>query len=66
MRATLNLPDTIIEELMRETGENNRTRLIKTALEQMLKKIKRDKLKKMRGKIDFDLDLRELREKDLL
>lgn len=66
MRATLNLPDTIIKELMNETGEKNRTRLIRTALEEMLKKIRREKLKSMRGKIDIDLDLNKLRKRDLI
>jgi len=66
MRATLSISDVLINELIVETGEKNKTRIIQTALEEMLKKLKRRKLKKLRGKISIDLDLHKLRGQDLI
>lgn len=66
MRITLNLPDGLLDELRKETGEKNKTSLIRTALEEKLKRAKRDRLLKLRGNLPLDLDLSELREKDLL
>ncbi len=66
MRATLNIPDQLMDELTRETGEKNKTRLVRLSLEEMLKKVKRAKLKKLRGAITIDLDLKALRDKDLI
>ena len=66
MRATLNIPDSLINELIIETGEKNKTKLIKNALEDMLRKIKRKKLKSLRGKIDLDIDLEKYRSRDMI
>ena len=44
MRTTLNLPDDLVKELVKVTGEKNKTLLIRTALADMLKRIKREKL----------------------
>ncbi|MCX6563374.1 MAG: type II toxin-antitoxin system VapB family antitoxin [Candidatus Aminicenantes bacterium] len=65
MRTTLNLPDDLVKELVKVTGEKNKTLLIRTALADMLKKIKREKLIEFRGKIEFDFDLDELRGRDM-
>lgn len=69
MRATLNIPDTLINDLIVETGEKNKTRLIKTALEEMLRAVRRKKLINLSGKIDLDITVEELikdREKDMI
>jgi hypothetical protein len=69
MRATLNIPDTLIHDLIAETGEKNKTQLIKNALEEMLRSIRRKKLMALSGKIDLDLTVDELindREKDMI
>ena len=66
MRATLNIPDSLINQLIAETGEKNKTRIIRTALEEMLKKIKRKNFKKIRGKIDLDIDLEKFRAQDMI
>lgn len=69
MRATLNIPDALINDLMVETGEKNKTRLIKAALEEMLRTIRRKKLIGMSGKMDLDITVEELideREKDMV
>jgi hypothetical protein len=64
MRTTLNLPDDLVKELVSVTGEKNKTLLIRMALADMLKRIKREKLIEYRGKIEFDLNLDELRRRD--
>ncbi len=69
MRATLNIPDALISDLIIETGEKNKTRLIKKALEEMLRTIRRNKLISMSGKMDLDFTVEELideREKDMI
>ncbi|MCK4763251.1 MAG: DUF2191 domain-containing protein [Candidatus Aminicenantes bacterium] len=69
MRATLNIPDTLINDLIVETGEKNKTRLIKTALEEMLRAVRRKKLINLCGKIDLDITVEELikeREQDMI
>jgi len=65
MRTTLIIPDDLVKDLMEETSERNKTRLICQALEEMLKRVRRGKLKKLRGKIELDIDLETLRRKDL-
>ena len=69
MRATLNIPDALINDLIVETGERNKTRLIKTALEEMLRTIRRKKLISMSGKMELDITVEELiseREKEMI
>jgi hypothetical protein len=69
MRTTLNLPDALINDLVIETGERNKTRLIKIALEDMLRAIKRKKLINLSGKMELDLTVEELvneREMDMV
>ena len=69
MRATLNIPDTLIHDLIVETGEKNKTRLIKNALEEMLRNIRRKKLMALSGRMDLDLTVEELikdRERDMI
>jgi len=66
MRATLNIPDSLMNELIFETGEKNKTRVIRKALEEMLRNIKRKKFKKLRGKIDLDIDLEKFRAQDMV
>ncbi|HLP45639.1 MAG TPA: type II toxin-antitoxin system VapB family antitoxin [Candidatus Kapabacteria bacterium] len=69
MKTTLNLPDALVNDLVIETGEKNKTRLIKTALEEMLRAIKRKKLINLSGKMELDLTVKGLvneREMDMI
>ena len=69
MKTTLNLPDALVNDLVIETGEKNKTRLIKTALEEMLRAIKRKKLINLSGKMELDLTVKSLvneREMDMI
>ncbi len=66
MRTTLILPEDLIKELMKETGETSKTRLVRRSLEEMLKRVRRENLKRLRGQVHLDLDLDSVRRKDLL
>ena len=66
MRTTLIIPDKLMKELMAETGETSKTELVRRSLEEMLKRVRRENLKRLRGMIRLDIDLDSLRKKDLL
>lgn len=66
MRTTLIIPDKLMTDLMKETGERSKTLLVRRSLEEMLNRVRRQNLKRLRGKIDLDIDLEALRSKDLI
>ena len=65
MRTTLNIPDDLMKDLMDETGEKNKTLLVRRSLEEMLQRLRRENLKSLRGKLQLDIDLEALRKRDL-
>jgi len=65
MRTTLIIPDDLMKDLIEETGEKSKTLLVRRSLEEMLQRVRRENLKRLRGKIDLDIDLESLRTKDL-
>jgi hypothetical protein len=64
MRTTLNIPDDLMTALMAETGEKNKTLLIRRSLEETLNRIRREALKSLRGKMGLEIDLDALRKRD--
>jgi len=66
MRTTLIIPDDLMKDLMDETGEKSKTLLVRRSLEEMLQRVRRENLKRLRGKMRLDIDLKTLRKKDLL
>jgi Arc/MetJ family transcription regulator len=61
MRTTLDLPEELIDEAMKVTRINTKTRVIITALEDLLRKSRIAGLKKFKGKIDLNIDMNVLR-----
>jgi hypothetical protein len=59
------IPDDLINDLVEETGEKSKTLLVCRSLKEMLERVRRENLKRLRGKIDLDIDLETLRTKDL-
>ncbi len=57
MRTTLDLPENLLEEAMKTTHIQTKTKVIITALEELIRKSKITKLKKFKGKVDLDIDL---------
>lgn len=64
MRATLNIPDELISEVQRLSGEKTKTRAIVTVMEDYVRRKKMEDLLALRGKIsiDFDWEREELAE----
>jgi hypothetical protein len=56
MRATLNIPDELIDEVQRISGEKTKTQAIVTVMEEYVRRKKMEDLLALRGKIPFDYD----------
>ena len=63
MRTTLDLPEDLINEAMKATHINTKTKVIITALEGLIRKSKISDLKKFKGKVDLDIDLDVIRDR---
>jgi len=61
MQTTLEIPDTLIKEAMIATQIKTKNKVVKLALEELIKKSKFSELKQFQGKIDLDIDLDVLR-----
>ncbi len=57
MRTTLDLPEKLLEEAMKTTRIQTKTKVIITALEELIRKSKIAQLKKFKGKVDLDINL---------
>ncbi|GEM_PF-1648975 len=65
MRTTLNISAELLDEIARLSGVRCKTEIIDRALREMLDRLRRQKLKGAWGKIAIDLDVRELRRREL-
>jgi Arc/MetJ family transcription regulator len=61
MRTTLDLPEELLNEAMKVTRIRTKTKVIITALEDLIRKSKISELKEFKGKIDLDIDLNQIR-----
>jgi hypothetical protein len=61
MRTTLDLPEDLIIEAMKVSHINTKTKVIVTALEELVRKSKISELKKFKGKVDLDIDMNAIR-----
>ena len=61
MRTTLDLPENLINEAMKTTHIKTKTKVIITALEELIRKSKISELKEFKGKIHLDIDLNTIR-----
>lgn len=64
MRATLNIPDELINEVQQLTREDSKTRAIIIVMEDFIKRKRIEKLLSLQGKvsIDYDWEKEEARE----
>ena len=62
MRTTLDLPEELVEEVVRMTGAKSKTTAISLALQEYVQSNKRLKILDYRGKIDLDLTTEKIRE----
>lgn len=61
MRTTLDLPNDLLEEAMKATHLETKTKVIIMALEELIRKTKIAGLKEFKGKIDLGIDLSTIR-----
>jgi len=61
MRTTLDLPEDSINEAMKAAHINTKTKVIITALEDLIRKSKISRLKKFKGKVNLDIDMNAVR-----
>ena len=65
MRATLNLPDALVKDLLKVTGEKTKTKAICLAIEDYIRRKRRQRLLELSGKIHVDLGWEEMEEREL-
>lgn len=65
MRATLEIPDALIDDLLKVTGEKTKTRAICLAIKDYIRQKRKEKLLALSGKIHFDLDWKEMEDIEL-
>ena len=61
MRTTLDLPEELIDEAMKATKINTKTKVIITALEDLIRKSRISGLKAFKGKVDLGIDMNDVR-----
>ena len=61
MKTTLDIPDNLLHEAMKATQIKTKTKVIITALEQLIRQAQLSEIKKFKGKINVDIDLETIR-----
>lgn len=61
MKITISIPNDLIEEAMMLTGAKTRKQLVREAIEERIKPLRRKKLLLTKGEVDLAIDLDELR-----
>ena len=56
MRTTLDLPEELLREAMKAAHIQTKTKVIITALEELIRKCKISEIKNYKGKVDIDLN----------
>jgi len=63
MRTTLDLPKTLVEEAREALGYKSKTDTVIFALKEVVRRNRIDDLKELLGKIEFEFDPNEIRQK---
>ena len=61
MRATVTIEKDILYELLKETKAKSKATAVKKAIHEYLRRKKIERIKSMRGKLEFDLEADEIR-----
>jgi hypothetical protein len=64
MRATVTIEKDKLDMLMKETKSRSKASAVKIAINEYLKKKKIEKIKSMKGKLDFDMTADEIRHRE--
>jgi Arc/MetJ family transcription regulator len=65
MRATLNIPDELIDEVQRLSGQKTKTQAIVSVMEEYVRRRKVDELLALRGKIAIDYEWEQEEEAEM-
>ena len=65
MRATLNIPDDLMSQLLQITGEKSKTKALITAMQEFIRQKKIKELLELRGKIQIEDITEELEKLEL-
>ncbi|MEK6776820.1 MAG: type II toxin-antitoxin system VapB family antitoxin [bacterium] len=65
MRATLNIPDDLMSQLLQITGEKSKTKALITAMQEFIRQKKIKELLELRGKIQIEDVTEELEKLEL-
>jgi hypothetical protein len=65
MRATLNIPDGLISEVQRLSGQKSKTGAIVTVMEEYVRRRRMEDLLALRGKVQIDYDWQREEELEL-
>lgn len=65
MRTTITLPDELVKDLMHHTHTKKTTEAVVIAVQEWIRMKKINEIKKLRGKLDIDPTLKELRQKEI-
>jgi len=65
MRATLNIPDDLLSEVQKLTGEKSKTRAITIAMKEYVRQKRIKELLALRGKIQIDYDWKKEEELEM-
>ena len=61
MRATVTIEKEILDELVRESGHKSKASAVKAAISEYLRRKKIEKIRAMKGKLNFDVPAEEIR-----
>lgn len=64
MRATVTIEADKLDTLMKETKSRSKTAAVKVAIDEYLKKKKIEKIKSMKGRLEFDMTADEIRHRE--
>lgn len=64
MRATVTIEKDKLDMLMKETKSRSKASAVKIAINEYLRKKKIEKIKSMRGKLEFDMTADEIRHRE--
>ena len=61
MRATVTIEKNILDELIKETKAKSKANAVRQAVQEYLKRTKIERIKSMKGKLEFDLTAYKIR-----
>jgi hypothetical protein len=64
VRTTLDLPEELLNEAMRVSHIGTKTKVIVTALQELIRKNQISDIKQYKGKVDLDIDMDSIRSRE--